>query len=71
MTKAPEEMLHQTTRRAVEATNFGMNWWREMAEQQAGQTKVAVEGFMNATRKAIDGFNRQGSVVHQHSLSLV
>jgi hypothetical protein len=71
MTKVPEEMLHQTTQRAVEATNFGVNWMRDMAEQQVAQTKVAVESLMSATRRAIDGFNRHGSVIHQHSLSLV
>jgi hypothetical protein len=70
MTKVPEEMVHQTTQRTVEATNFGVKWMREMAEQQVGQTKVAAESLINATRRAIDGFNRHGSAIHQNSLLL-
>lgn len=70
MAKVPEEMVHQTTQRAVEATNFGMNWMREMTERQIGQTKGAVESLMGATRRAVDGFNQQGSAIHQHSLLL-
>jgi len=71
MAKVPEEMAYQTTQRAIEATNFGMNWIREIAEQNIGQTKSAVETLLIATRKAIDGLNQQGSVIHQHSLMLV
>jgi hypothetical protein len=70
MAKVPEEMVHQTTQRAIEATNFGVNWVREMAEQNIGQTKGAVESLITATRKAVDGLNHQGAVIQQHSLLL-
>jgi hypothetical protein len=70
MAKDPEEMVHQTTQRAVEATNLGVNWIREIAEQHVDQTKNAVESVLGATRRAIDGFNRQGSAIHQNSLLL-
>jgi hypothetical protein len=70
MAKVPEEMVHQTTQRAIEATNFGVNWFREMAEQNIGQTKDAVESLITATRKAVDGLNQQGAVIQQQSLML-
>ena len=70
MAKVPEEMVHQTTRRAIEATNFGVNWFREMAEQNIGQTRNAMETLITATRRAVDGLNHQGAVFQQQSLLL-
>jgi hypothetical protein len=70
MAKVPEEMVHQTTQRAMEATVFGVNWFREIAEHNIGQTKDAMEGLIAVTRKAVDGFNNQGAAVQQHSLLL-
>jgi hypothetical protein len=71
MARVPEEMVHRTSEHATEAASFGMNWMREMAEQNIGQTKGAVENFMAATHKVIEGVGYQGAVVQQQSLSLV
>lgn len=70
MAKVAEEMVQQTTERAIEATNFGVNWVREMAEQNFGQTKDAMESLITATRRTVGGLNYQGSVIYQHALLL-
>jgi hypothetical protein len=33
MAKNPTDFAQQNTERAVQATNYGMNWMREIAEQ--------------------------------------
>jgi hypothetical protein len=70
MAKVPEELAQQTTQRAMEATNFGVNWVREIAEQNFDHTKGAVESFLTVSRRAVDGLTQQGSVIREQSMFL-
>ena len=62
--------LSKNTERAVQATNYGMNWMREIAEQNLNQSKAALEGLLMITRKAVDDIDHQASVVRERSLLL-
>ena len=70
MAKNPTDFAQQNTERAVQATNYGMNWMREIAEQNLTQSKAALEGLLMITRKAVDGIDHQASVVRERSLLL-
>ena len=50
MAKSPGDFAQQNTERAVQATNYGMNWMREIAEQNLTQSKAALEGLLMITR---------------------
>ena len=70
MAKVPEELARQTTQRTIGATNFGMNWVREIAEQNFDHTKGALESFLTISRRAADGLNQQRSVIREQSMFL-
>src|SRR2546429_9615123 len=70
MAKNPTDFAQQNTERAVQVTNYGMNWMREIAEQNLTQSKAALEGLLMITRKAVDGIDHQASVVRERSLLL-
>jgi len=70
MAKGPGDFAQQNTERAVQATNYGMNWMREIAEQNLNQSKAALEGLLMITRKAVDDIDHQASVVRERSLLL-
>jgi hypothetical protein len=71
MAKNPTHFAQQNTERAVQATNYGMNWMREIAEQNLTQGKAALESWLMITRKAMDGVDHQASVIRGHSMGLV
>ena len=50
MAKNATDFAQQNTERAVQATNYGMNWMREIAEQNLNQSKAALEGLLMITR---------------------
>ena len=70
MAKNPTDFAQQNTERAVQVTNYGMNWMLEIAEQNLNQSKAALEGLLMITRKAVDGIDHQASVVRERSLLL-
>jgi hypothetical protein len=70
MAKGPGEFAQQNTERAVQATNYGMNWMREIAEQNLTQSKAALEGLLMITRKAVDGMDEQASAIRERSMFL-
>jgi hypothetical protein len=70
MAKNPTDFAQQNTERAVQATNYGMNWMREIAEQNLNQSEAALEGLLMITRKAVDDIDHQASVVCERSLLL-
>lgn len=71
MARNPTHFAQQNTERAVQATNYGMNWMREIAEQNLAQSKATLEGWLMITRKAVDGADHQASVIRGHSMRLV
>jgi hypothetical protein len=70
MAKGPGDFAQQNTERAVQATNYGMNWMREIAEQNLTQSKAALEGLLMITRKAVDGMDEQASAIRERSMFL-
>jgi hypothetical protein len=68
MAKGTADFAQQNTERAFQATNYGMNWMREIAEQNLTQSKAAIEGFLMITRKAVDGMDQQSSVICKSSM---
>jgi hypothetical protein len=71
MVKGPTEFTQQNTERAMQATNYGMNWMREIAEQNLNQSKAALDGILIITRKTVDGIDQQASVVRERLISFV
>ena len=70
MAKSPADFAQQNTERAVQVTNYGMNWMREITEQNLYQSKAGLEGLFMITRKAIDGIDHQASVIRERSMFL-
>jgi hypothetical protein len=70
MAKGPSDFAQQNTERAVHATNYGMNWMREIAEQNLTQSRAALEGWLMITRKAVDGMDEQASAIRERSIFL-
>ena len=68
MAKGTADFAQQNTERAFQATNYGMNWMREIAEQNLIESKAAIEGFLTITRKAVDGMDHQASVIRKSSM---
>ena len=68
MAKGTADFAQQNTERAFQATNYGMNWMREIAEQNLIESKAAIEGFLTITRKAVDGMDHQASVICKSSM---
>jgi hypothetical protein len=70
MAKGPSDFAQQNTERAVQATNYGMNWMRQIAEQNLTQSRAALEGWLMITRKAVDGMDEQASAIRERSIFL-
>ena len=70
MARNPTDFAHQNAERAMQATSYGMNWMREIAEQNLNQSKATVESFLTITRKALDGLDQQASAVRERSMAL-
>jgi hypothetical protein len=70
MAKGPSDFAQQNAERAMQATNDGMNWMREIAEHNLTQSKAALEGMLKMTRKAADGIDEQTSALREHALLL-
>jgi hypothetical protein len=70
MAKGPTEFAQQNTDRAMQVTSYGMNWMREIAEQNLKQSKGTLEGLLMITRQAVDGIDHQASVIRERSMFL-
>ncbi len=68
MTKSAADFTERNTERAVQATNYGMDWLREVGEQNLDQSKTSVEALVIATRKAVDAFDQQTSAIVGRSM---
>jgi hypothetical protein len=68
MTKSAADFAERNTERAVQVTKYGMDWLREVAEQNLDQSKAAVETLVIATRKAVHALDQQTSAVLGQSM---
>jgi hypothetical protein len=69
MTKSAADFAERNTERAVQATNYGMDWVREVAGQNLDQSKASVEALVIATRKTVDALDQQTSAILGRSMS--
>ena len=70
MAKGPSRFTGQNTEEAMQATNYGMNWMRELAEQNLNQSRVLLENLLTITRKAVDDMDHQSSELRHRSMLL-
>jgi hypothetical protein len=68
MTKSAADFAERNTERAVQVTKDGMDWLREVAEQNLDQSKASVETMVIATRKAMAAIDQQTSAVFGRSM---
>jgi hypothetical protein len=68
MTKSAADFAQRNTERTVQVTNYGMDWVREVAEQNLDQSKASAETLVIATRKAVYAFDQQTSAVLGRSM---
>jgi hypothetical protein len=71
MTKSAADFAQRNTERAVQVTNsaYGMDWVREVAEQNLDQSKASAEVLVIATRKGVDALDQQTSAILGRSMS--
>ena len=73
MAKANEdirEFSQRQTDRAMEAADYGLNWLRDVTEQNLRQSKAVFEGLLSTVQKTADTFDQQSSELRERSLSL-
>ena len=70
MAKGPERFAGQSAQEAMQATNYGMNWMREIAEQNLNQSRAFLENLLTITRKAVDDMDHQSSELRHRSMLL-
>jgi hypothetical protein len=68
MVRSAADFAERNTERAVHATNYGMGWLREIAEQNLNQSKAAAETLLIVTRKAVDALDQQASTIRERSM---
>ena len=57
----------QNSERTLQVTDFSVKWAREFAEQSLNQTKIALVGFWQISKKIADDLEKQSSAVRQHT----
>jgi hypothetical protein len=70
MAQHPTEFTQQTTEFAMLAASMGMNWFRQIAEQNIKQSRQSVDELGKVTRRMIDDFGNHGSAICEHSMSI-
>ena len=60
----------QNHERALQVPDFSARWAREFAEQSMNQTKIALVGFWNISKKMVDDLEKQSSAIRLHSVAL-
>jgi hypothetical protein len=65
-----ETMTKDATEFTQQAANLGVNWVRELAEQNLDQSKVVLDGLFKVTRKMAEEFDDQTAAIREHSTPL-
>jgi len=61
------DFAQQSSERAFQAANFGMNWAREFAEESFNQSKRTFDGFLRVTRKIAEDLETQASAIREQT----
>jgi hypothetical protein len=64
------DFAEQNTERAVQLTNYGINWMREIAEQNLEQNRAVVQNFLTIARNAVNDTDQRMSDFWQRSMLL-
>src|SRR6185369_16937170 len=64
------EFGEQNSGHALAATDFGVKWVREIAEQSLSQTEIALIGFWKIGKEISDHLEKQSSAVRHHATAL-
>jgi hypothetical protein len=70
MAKGPGRFVEQNAEEAIHATNYSLNWTREMVEQNLNQSRVFLENVLAIARKAIGDIDHQSSDIRHRSMLL-
>jgi hypothetical protein len=70
MARDTADFAQQSSERAMQAANFGMNWGREFAEESFNQSCQAVDRFLHVARKMAEDFESQATTVREQMTSL-
>ena len=68
MARSATDFAEHNTQRAVQATNYGMSWLREIADQNLNQSKAAADSWLTVTRKAVEALDQQASAIREQSM---
>lgn len=68
MARSATDFAKHNAQRTVQATNYGMSWLREIADQTLSQSKAAANSWLTVTRKAVEALDQQASAIRQQSV---
>ena len=68
MARSATDFAKHNAQRTVQATNYGMSWLREIADQTLSQSKAAADLWLTVTRKAVEALDQQASAIRQQSM---
>ena len=63
------EMAERSVEQAAQVAASGMNWMRGLTEENLNRSRVALEGYIETTRVAMDSINRHASELGQRSIA--
>jgi len=64
------DFAEQSTDRAKQAADSGVNWMREIAEQGVRQSRAVFDGVLNTAQATADIFDHQATEARQRSMTL-
>ena len=64
------EFAEQNTEQAMRAATYGLNFMREITEQNINQAKVLLQGLLTITKKVVVEIDQQSSEFFHRSMSL-
>ena len=65
-----KEVAQRDAERATHVTNYGINWMREITEQNLNQSKAAIETLLKVTKQTVSGIDHQASAVCKSSMRM-
>ena len=70
MVLGTKEFPQRDAERAAQFTNYGINWMREMMEQNLDQSKAAIESLLKINKQAVIGLDHQAYAVCKRSMQI-
>jgi hypothetical protein len=65
------EFTAQNTERAMQATNYGLDWMRQLTGHGLDQGKVIFDSLINSAHASAETIDRQAAELRERSLALV